>query len=160
MHIAYLADRPDDIEIFAPSLVEHWRYVLPNDTLDIRRQKLRGHLNTNELPIAWVAHERGVALGLAALRTHDLPGYEHLSPWLGGVFVLPSYRRKGIASALCLHVEMCAAGLGHTRLYLFTLDQQFLYSGLGWSHLQKASWSGHEADIMFKNVGHAEARGR
>jgi GNAT superfamily N-acetyltransferase len=152
MHIDYLADRPNDIDALAPPLVEYWRFVLPGDTLEIRRAKLRGHLNRTDLPIAWVAHEGGPALGIAALRTHDLPGYEHLSPWLGGVFVLPEFRRKGIASALCHYVERCAAQLGHTRLYLFTLDQRSLYKNLGWAHLQRAFWSGHEADIMFKNV--------
>ena len=152
MHIAYLADRPDDIEVLAPAMVEHWRHVLPEDTLDIRRAKLRDHLNTTELPIAWVAHEDGVALGIAALRTYDLPGYEWFSPCLGGLFVLSAHRRKGIGSALCRHVETCAAKLGHTRLFLFTLDQQSLYTGLGWSHLQKASWAGHDVDIMFRNI--------
>jgi GNAT superfamily N-acetyltransferase len=152
MRIAFLAERPDDIEVFAPVLVEHWRHVLPDDTLDNRRARLRGHLNTTGLPIAWVAHEGGVALGLAALRTHDLPGYEQFSPWLAGVFVLPAHRHKGIASALCRHVETHAAELGHARLYLFTLDQQSLYSGLGWSHLQRASWAGHQPDIMLKNI--------
>ena len=152
MYIDYLADRPDDISVLAPALVEHWRFVLPGDTLEGRKARLAGHLNRSELPIAWVAHQNGSALGIAALRTHDLPGHEHLTPWLGGVFVLPAHRRKGIASALCLHVESCAAQLGHTRLYLATLDQQSLYKTLGWTCLQRASWLGHEADIMFKNV--------
>jgi GNAT superfamily N-acetyltransferase len=152
VHIDYLVDRPQDIEVLAPALVEHWRFVLPDDTLEGRKARLAGHLNRSELPIAWVGHQGGSVLGIAALRLHDLPGHEQLSPWLGGVFVLPSHRRKGIASALCLHVESCAAQLGHTRLYLFTLDQQALYKTLGWINLQKASWAGHEADIMFKNV--------
>jgi hypothetical protein len=33
---------------------------------------------------------------------------------------------------------------------LFTLDQQRLYTCLGWQHVQPSSWHGHAVDIMMK----------
>jgi GNAT superfamily N-acetyltransferase len=152
MQINFLADRPADIEVLVSPMFEYWQRVLTDDTLEARRGRLHGHLNRTHLPIAWVAHDQGVVLGTAALRGADLPGYEHLTPWLGGVFVLPEHQRQGIGTALCRHVESCAAQMGHAQLYLFTMDQQSLYKRLGWQHLLKASWQGVDADVMTKHA--------
>ncbi len=118
--------------------------------MESRNAKLRSHLNKDELPIAWVAHSGDEALGMAALRVHDLEGREDLTPWLGGVFVRPEHRRRGVASQLCRVVEDKAWSLEFETLYLFTTDQQSLYSRLGWELWQKALWRGNPVDIMVK----------
>ncbi|MEO6516528.1 MAG: GNAT family N-acetyltransferase [Steroidobacteraceae bacterium] len=133
-------------------MFDYWQRVPTDDTLATRRERLRSHLNKANLPMAWVAHDNGVVLGTAALRITDLPGYDHLTPWLSGVFVLPQYQRRGIATALCRHVEACAVNMGHVQLYLFTLDQRALYERLGWHCLDKGTWMGVEADVMTKSV--------
>jgi hypothetical protein len=89
MQIDFLADYPHYIDSLAPPALEHWRFALPQDTLEKRKEKLRGHLNRKDLPIAWVAHQSGEAYGTAALRVHDLEDRADLTPWLGGLFVLP-----------------------------------------------------------------------
>ena len=122
-------------------------------------ERFRAHMNRDALPVAWLAHEDGRALGTAALRVSDLPGREALSPWLGGVYVAPPFRGRGIASALCRVVEERASALGHERLYLFTLDQQRLYARLGWRPLEQASWRGRTADVMWKPLGDDRASG-
>ena len=152
MLIDLLVNRPDDIDVLVGPMFEYWQRVPSDDTIMARRERLRGHLNSTKLPIAWVAHDRGVVLGTAALRTTDLPGHDHLTPWLSGVFVLPEYQRRGVGTALCLHVESCARKMGYTQLYLFTLDQQALYSRIGWRTMDKGVWMGIEADIMTKSV--------
>jgi GNAT superfamily N-acetyltransferase len=153
MQIDLLANRPDDIDVLVGPMFEYWQRVTTDDTLEARRQRFRTHLNRSELPIAWVAHDHGVVLGTAALRSLDLPGHHHLTPWLSGVFVLPEYQRRGIAAALCRHVEAYALQMGHTQLYLFTLDHQALYERLGWRFLEKGTWMGISADVMTKSVG-------
>lgn len=152
MQIDLLANRPGDIDVLVGPMFEYWQRVSTDDKVEARRERFRTHLNRTELPIAWVAHDRGVVMGTVALRTTDLPGHDHLTPWLSGVFVLPEYRRRGIAAALCRHVEACALQMGHTRLYLFTLDQQALYGRLGWRILDKGTWMGLSADVMTKSV--------
>ena len=152
MRIELLADRPEYISNLALPIFEHWRFALPEDTLNTRVGKLRAHLSRSELPIAWVAHSEGQVLGTAALRTHDLEGREDLTPWLGGVFVLPAFRRRGVGSALCAEVEAHARRTGIQRLYLFTLDHQQMYSRLGWQVLERATWRGFDSEIMFKRL--------
>jgi len=150
MRISYLADRPELAAQLIPGLLEHWSYIFPNQTAADRAAKFRAHLNRDKLPIAWVAHDGDTALGTAALRKFDLEGREDLSPWLGGVFVLPSQRRRGVASALCRVVEGKAYDQGLSRLFLFTHGQEALYERLGWSTLEATMWHGHSCSIMSK----------
>jgi predicted N-acetyltransferase YhbS len=153
VHIGYLSDRPELIDALALGLLDEYREILPEETLETRRAKLRAHLNREALPIAWVAHDGDEAIGTAALRVCDLEGYERLTPWLGGVYVFPRHRRRGIGSALCAAVEEKARAMGFGRLYLFTLDQQRLYARLGWASFEWAHWRGRESDVMVKRLG-------
>lgn len=150
MLISYLADKPELAAQLIPGLLEHWSYIFPNQTAAERAAKFKAHLNRDELPIAWVAHDGDTALGTAALRKFDLEGREDLGPWLGGVFVLPRHRGRGIASALCRVVEDKAHSQGVSRLYLFTHGQEALYERLGWSTFEEMKWHGHACSIMSK----------
>jgi GNAT superfamily N-acetyltransferase len=151
--ISHLTDHPEFIERLAPPLTEYWRSINPEESLEWRISRLNAHLNSKELPIAWVAHSDNEVYGTAALRLHDLPGREDLTPWLGGVFVLPEHRRRGIGAALCKLVEDEARSMqGISTLYLFTLDQLNWYTKLGWAMHDKSSWCGRPVDIMFKNL--------
>ena len=152
VQIDLLANRPEDIDVLVGPMFEYWQRVATDDTIEGRRERLRSHLNRTSLPMAWVAHDRGIVLGTAALRITDLPGHDHLTPWVSGVFVLPEYRRRGVGAALCRHVEASALQMGHKKLYLFTLDQQSLYERLGWRYLDKGTWMGLSADVMTKSV--------
>lgn len=151
MRISYLADHPEFIPVLAPAIMEHWRFVMPEETVENRIARLQKHARKDALPIAWVAHGNGEVFGTAALRVHDLEDRDDLTPWLGGVFVRPQYRRQGVASALCRAVEQKAWSLGFEVLYLFTLDQQPLYARLGWSKTERIVWQGIESDVMIKN---------
>jgi N-acetylglutamate synthase-like GNAT family acetyltransferase len=152
MEISYVADTFDLTVQLIPGLLDHWRPYVPEDTWESRVRKLQSHMNRNELPIAWLAHDGSRALGTAALRSYDLPGRQDLSPWLGGVYVAPQFRKRGIGSSLCRVVEMRAFEFGFQRLYLFTLDQQALYSRLGWRTFDSSSWNGHAGNIMTKEL--------
>jgi predicted N-acetyltransferase YhbS len=150
MRISYLADRPDLGAQLIPGLLEHWAYAFPHQTAADRAEKFKSHLNYNQLPIAWVAHEGDRALGTAALRKNDLEGREDLCPWLGGVYVERTHRGRGIASSLCRVVEAKAHALGVSRLYLFTHGQESLYERLGWATLERTMWHGYQCSIMSK----------
>jgi N-acetylglutamate synthase-like GNAT family acetyltransferase len=152
MQISYIVDKPDLVAGLIPGLLEHWREISPEQTFASRAAKFREHMNREVLPIAWLAHEGETAAGTAALRTSDLDGREDLGPWLGGVYVEPSFRGRGIASSLCRVVVAKARDLGFRRLFLFTLDQQSLYARIGWRRLETTVWRGRSADIMFMDL--------
>ncbi len=150
MRISYLTDYPYFIPALAQGLLEHYRDILPNETIETRVGKLQAHMNRDVLPIAWVSHADTEAFGTAALRVHDLEGREDLTPWLGGVYVLPQFRRRGIGTALCAEVERKATALGVRTIYLFTLDRQGWYGTLGWIRFEPCTWRGRRGDIMVK----------
>lgn len=152
MQISYLADHPEFIPTLAPLVFEHWRPIL-KETLKDRMAKFQAHLKRDVLPIAWVAHSGSQVLGTSALRVHDLPGREDLTPWLGGVYVAPQFRGRGIGAALCKVVEQNAKSIVKGEiLYLFTLDKQAWYQNLGWRISEPCSWCGQEGSIMFKKI--------
>jgi GNAT superfamily N-acetyltransferase len=152
VQIGYLIDYPEFVPQLAQWLFEEWDSILGEKTSESRIKKLRAHMNRDRLPIAWVAHADGQLLGTAALRVHDLEGREDLTPWLGGVFVGPEFRRQGIGAALCAAVEKEAQSRGIGTLYLFTLDKQAWYSRLGWSLLAPCVWHERPGDIMCKSL--------
>ena len=152
MQISYLADRPELASGLIPGLLEHWRPIVPEQTWASRQQVFQSHMNRDALPIAWVAHDGDHVLGTAALRVRDLDGRDELTPWLGGVFVLRPFRRRGIAAALCAVVEAKARALGFARLHLFRPDQERLYARLGWRPLERLSWRGFESVLMIKDL--------
>jgi GNAT superfamily N-acetyltransferase len=84
--------------------------------------------------------------------TADGYGRDDLTPWLGGMWVAPQYRGRGIGTALCSVVEEKAEVLGYDELFLFTLDKQPWYSALNWSSLEPARWRGQPGTIMRKRL--------
>ena len=152
VRISYLIDSPEYIPQLAQWLFEQWGSILGEKTLEARIKKLKAHMNRDQLPIAWVAHANGQLLGTVALRVHDLEGREDLTPWLGGVFVGPEFRCRGIGEALCATVEAAAKSRGIQTLYLFTLDKQAWYSRQGWTLLAPCVWHKRSGDIMCKQL--------
>jgi predicted N-acetyltransferase YhbS len=147
----YLAHHPEFVPALAQETLDHYRDILRDETLETRCVKLRSYMQIDSLPLALVACADGELLGMGVLREHDLPGHDELTPWLGGMFVRPQHRRRGIGSAICHALEEKAWLMGFPVLYLFTLDQRRLYTRLGWQHVQPSSWRGHAVDIMMKH---------
>jgi GNAT superfamily N-acetyltransferase len=151
MQISYLVDHPDFIDVLAPWIYAHWQSLKVDASLAMRVAKLKTHLNKDTLPIALVAHAGNEVFGMAALRVHDLPGREDLTPWLGGVFVGVPYRGRGIGTHLCTAVDAKAKLMFPAQpLYLFTLDKQRWYQKMGWSFCESCFWCGHAGTIMNK----------
>ena len=150
--ISYLVDYPEYVPQLAEWSLQHWKDILRDETRETRIEKLKTHLNRDELPIAWVAHGNGQPFGTAALRVHDLEEREDLTPWLGGVLVGGPFRRRGIGEALCRAVEEEARSRGIATLYLFTLDKQTWYSRLGWSDVAPCLWRQRPGIIMSKQL--------
>jgi GNAT superfamily N-acetyltransferase len=150
MRISYLKERPELVLQLIPGLLEHWRYVVPDDTAEARVARFRKHENDESLPMAWVAHEGDIALGTSALRQFDHPDRKDLSPWLGGMYVEPHARRRGIGARLAHVAERKAAQLGHPKLYLFTHGQEHFYAEQGWTYMEPTSWRGLNCSIMWR----------
>ncbi len=152
MRIVPLVERPDLVEQVSAWGFAEWGHLNPGQTLEQRTVRIRGKMNVDRVPIAFVAlDEEDQIAGTASLIFDDLEG-DPRNPWLASVFVPPEHRKKGIASALVRTVEDAARRLGYSRLYLFTSSAPTLYAGLGWRALEQRDYRGEHIQVMDKSL--------
>ena len=152
MRIVPLVERPDLAEQVSVWGFDEWGHLDPGQTLDQRRAKIRGKMNVDCIPIAFVAlDEDGGIVGTASLIFDDLEG-DPRNPWLASVYVPAEHRKQGIASALVGAVEEAARRIGYDRLYLFTASAASLYAALGWRALEQRDYRGEHIQVMEKSL--------
>lgn len=152
MRVAPLVERPDLVEQVSAWGFAEWGHLNPDQTLEQRTARIRGKMNVDRVPVAFVAlDEEDRIVGTASLIFDDLEG-DPRNPWLASVFVPPEHRKKGIASALVRTVEDAARRFGYSRLYLFTSSAPTLYAGLGWRALEQRDYRGEHIQVMDKSL--------
>jgi predicted N-acetyltransferase YhbS len=160
MDIVPLADRFD----LAPTLArwhgEEWADLLPDWGHQPALAELMTHTNRDEIPVTLVGLEGDRLLGSVSLIKEDLPGWEHLTPWLASVFVAQEARGMGVGTQLVEYATRFAARLGHPRLHLFTGGQEAFYLRLGWVALATTALRGHPVTVMTKSLTKLDAEVR
>lgn len=91
-------------------------------------------------------------VGTASLAHDDLASRRDLTPWLAGVFVEPSSRRRGYATALVRQVEAFASNACVTTLWLYTWSAEPLYARLGWQRVGVEQDRGQEVVLMSRTL--------
>lgn len=87
-----------------------------------------------------------------------MPGHEPaegLTPWIRGLYVRESARRRGYGSLLLSRCETWAGALGHGNLYLYTerdSGAERLYTRTGWQLLRHDFYDGIEVSVMRKSL--------
>ena len=83
-----------------------------------------------------------------SLKYHDLDTRPDLDPWLGALFVLPEWRKRGIASLLMNRVLDAARRLKLPQLFLWTSSAEGLYLKLGWRVVERSEYCGKAIVVM------------
>jgi GNAT superfamily N-acetyltransferase len=149
MKIHLLGECPHLASTVAPWHFDEWGHLYPGGTVDGWLDHIRTRMNADRIPMTLVALDaRGEPVGTAALTEHDMETHRELSPWLGGVYVVPTARGRGIASALIEELMGRAAARGIPGLYLYTNGAEGLYRKLGWSVLAREPYMGRDVTIM------------
>lgn len=130
IRLALLADVPQAAPLAALWLYREWGYRYPGRTAVMAIDLFRERANTDRMPMAWIALDGEIPVATASLMAVERPGDE-LGPWVGGVFVIPSYRGQGLAVRLMHALEAAAPRLGATRLLLSAAAPK-LYLALGY----------------------------
>ena len=77
---------------------------------------------------------------------------EALTPWIGFVFTVPSYRGHRYAGLLLNHAQICAAKLGYPKLYIAT-DHVGLYEKYGYNYLEnRVDCWGDDVRVLYKDL--------
>jgi GNAT superfamily N-acetyltransferase len=148
--IEYLADRPEFLEQLAQLSWKEWQEIYEKraQTLEDSRENYRERMNTDQLPLTFVALRGDQLLGMVSLKFHDMDTRPDLDPWLGGLLVLPEWRKRGVGTMLMHRAADEARRLNVSRLYLWTHSAEGLYRKLGWQVVERSDYCGKEAVVM------------
>jgi len=126
-HIKRLAD------IWCEVLGKIW---LPDFQIEKVIKNFENHLNSETLPLTYVALDQEKPIGMASLRAND--GIRpDLSPWLGSLVVDPAFQKRGVGELLINAIKHKAKTMGFHKLYLFAFDPTIpdWYEKLGWKKI-------------------------
>jgi len=148
--IDYLANCPEFVGELARLSWKEWQdvYEQRKQTLDNSLKNYRQRMNTDRLPLTFVALHRDELVGMVSLKFHDMDTRPDLDPWLGGLLVLPEWRNRGVGTMLMLRATEQARRLNVPRLYLWTHSAEKLYHKLGWQVVERTIYFGKEAVVM------------
>jgi len=155
MHFELLADRAQAVPTVARWYFDAWEHAAPESSFEKTCERIAAQLDRDRLPIPVLALEGERVVGVATLKAHEMGSlYPENTPWLGGVFVSPESRGKGIAAQLALRIAAMASSLGAAQLYLQTtaLDGG-LYARLGWKPIEQVPYRGVDVLVMEKTLG-------
>lgn len=153
MKISPLADCPRLAPIIAQWHFVEWGHLYPGGTVDGWLHHIQTRMNDDRIPMTVVALDDGEEpIGTAALTEQDMETHPELSPWLGGVYVIPAVRGRGVASALVRDLIGRAADCGTRDLYLYTNGAGSLYQKLGWRVLSREPYMGRDVTIMARAI--------
>lgn len=156
LRIEPLAHHLDLVSLVARWHWDEWGHADPQGSIDSWADRLRQRANPERIPITWIAFAQGVPVGSVALVDNDMAARPDLSPWLSGLFVVPTYRHLGIGSALVRHCEHAARDLDVDNLYLYASSEEKLYLRSGYQVIERTFWEGEDVAVMSKRFGSPE----
>lgn len=153
MHIDYLAHHPALIPPLAQRCAEEWAHLYLAWGEGEAVEESRTARTDGGIPATLVAmDDDGALLGTVSVIEDDLPGFEHLNPWLATLLVLPEQRSRGVGAFLVHEAERFAREAGYGEMYLFTESADGLFRRMGWLEMAKTTANGHEVRIFRRHL--------
>lgn len=131
----------DELALVARWHWDEWGHADPSGSVTAWEAGLRER-------VVFVAVCGGRSVGSAVLMEHDMSTHPELRSWFGGLFVLPGFRGRGIARALCVRCIGEARRRGERELFLHTATATGLYESLGWKTINTEAYEGEMTDVM------------
>jgi GNAT superfamily N-acetyltransferase len=148
VELALLADHIDAIPVLAAGYEAEWGFWYgPAGRADATTD-LVARAQREGMPLGLVALDRDIAIGAAALAENAIAFRPELSPVLIGLWVSPSHRGRGVATAILACARSHARRLGFAQLYATTTNVPEFFRRAGWSHLQKGLHNGEAVDLF------------
>lgn len=151
LSVEFLADHPALSPVIGGWHWDEWGAEDPGGSAEEWAQALAADAGRGQVPSVWIALLDGSAVGSVTLVASDMDTREELTPWLGGLFVIPAFRRRGIGRRLIETCELAAAALGYPTLYLHTVVPDY-YARLGWVALAREQYKGEHVTVMARDL--------
>lgn len=139
-------------QVIADWQYSEWGQYEEGVTLVSTREWAKSCIDSQQIPSAFVCYVGQSLVGTSSVIQSDLPGFEHLSPWLANVYVDPKYRNAGIGTLLIECAAKFAADLGTRDLYLYTFDKFHYYARMGWRPQRQTTYVGKSITIMKRSL--------
>lgn len=157
MDIDYLAKHQAFIPILSQWFLLEWRDYYGDKTWENVAATFSQRLNSDRVPLALVAFEGGRPLGTISLLEESVGSRQHLSPWLGGLYVREDVRHRGIGKQLIETAVGEAGKLGIEQLFIGIRKAEDYYLKLGWVLVERMNYYGEEVAIMRLDLRREEA---
>jgi len=154
MKFALLADYPKAAITVARWYHAQWGYLTPSESPDTIAAKLERFMNRDCVPLLLLAIDGGAPVAAAELKFREMDIYPDKEHWIGGVFVEPAHRHRGLGAHVVERVAEIARVLGVETLHLQTerLDGG-LYARLGWLPIEQVNYKGLDVLVMARELG-------
>jgi len=154
MEIRFLKEHPNSIIQIAQWYYAEWNeiYEVLGMSFEDVKKAVAERTNTDLIPLSIVALDDRRVVGTGCLKTYDMDTRIELTPWLAGIYVEQTQRRKGIGSMIVIRLEGIAKNLGIQRLYLYTPQSTKFYTRLGWAEYEIITYKGQKVTIMDKTL--------
>jgi GNAT superfamily N-acetyltransferase len=149
-----LSNYPEAVAVVAEWHFREWGHTDPGGSIEAWTAGMARQAGADEVPGTLIAVAGRAPVGVVCLVGQDMTGYEPatgLTPWLKGLYVIPSARRQGVGAILVRRCEAWAASLGHKVLYLYTerdSGAQALYERLSWRAIHAGYYDGIAVTVM------------
>lgn len=150
IRIGYLANHQELADELARNSWAEWRSIYERRGQDFNHAltTYRERANIDRLPLALVALDGEKPAGTVSLKPQDLEIRPELTPWLGGLFVVTEWRRRGVGSLLMQTAVEEARRLRLEKLLLWTSSAEAMYLKLGWRPIERVDYCGKRIVIM------------
>ena len=136
--ISDLRQRPEFFDAVADRVWQEW-WKPCGHPFDYIAGRLRENLLETPIPFALIASEGANFLGTASVILSDMEERPQYSPWVAAVWTEPTYRERGVGSALVDHAIQAAFAVGFGRVYLCAVqDRRDFYARRGWTQIEEA----------------------
>ncbi|MGE0652464.1 MAG: GNAT family N-acetyltransferase [Alphaproteobacteria bacterium] len=149
--VAPLADHPEHVDLVVDWNFRFWGPVTARSHAGYV-ERVRGYLSRGPLPIVLVALADGKPAGTVSVNLDDMSTRPDLGPWVANLYVDPAFRGRGVGSALVRAAEDAARAAGHARIFLYTPDQERMYTRLGWRVIDRDVYDGEDVAVMTKDL--------
>ncbi len=131
---------------------DEWGGGYPDSSLEEWIEQLSLKTVVDGLPSTWIALIGDQPVGSVTIELDGVEPRPELQPDVAGLFVLPSYRLRGIGSALMSACEEGARKAGIQQLYLHTEAAEQFYTRRGWTTMEQTTFLEQRAAIMSKRL--------
>lgn len=155
MNISFLADRPEYAKQIAQWYYDEWGRSVPDVTVETIHEKvLEKSLSRKQFPLSLVLHEDQELLATAELKFREHKSYPEYEHWIGGVYVHPDHRGKGLSNLIVAEAKAHVLALGIKLLYLQCEEHNIaLYRKHGFKELLKTEHLDVTTTIMVWETG-------